>query len=252
MFTVEERQELRQDLLARASRDSRITGAAITGSGAAQTEDEWSDIDLAFGVKDDANLAEVLAEWTGTMYGQWKAVHHTDVRAGAWIYRVFLLESTLQVDLAFTPASEFRAIAPTFRLVFGEAREARYPQPPEVGDLIAWAWLYALHARSAIARGKLWQAEYMISAMRNQGLALACLRHRLATVHARGVDGLPANVLAPFEAALVGKLERPELVRAFGSLASALLVEIEAAGAAVAERLRGPLLEIANVTSTQR
>ena len=50
MFTPEERARLRSDLLDHASRDARISGAAITGSAAEEREDRWSDIDLAFGV----------------------------------------------------------------------------------------------------------------------------------------------------------------------------------------------------------
>ena len=66
---------------------------------------------------------------------------------------MFLLPDTLQVDLAFVPATEFRALSPTFRLVFGEAGEPRHLPTPSDGDLIGLAWLYALHARSSIARG---------------------------------------------------------------------------------------------------
>src|ERR1035441_2747454 len=64
MFTPEERARLRSDLLAYAASDQRISGAAITGSAAAAREDRWSDIDLAFGVGEPADLPNVLADWT--------------------------------------------------------------------------------------------------------------------------------------------------------------------------------------------
>ena len=47
-------------------------------------------------------------------------------------------------------------------------------------------WLYALHARSAIARGRSWQADMMLAEMRNQVIALAC--HRLGVNPADGRD----------------------------------------------------------------
>jgi len=50
MFTPEERDRLRSDLLEHAASDPHISGAAITGSAATGHEDRWSDIDLAFGV----------------------------------------------------------------------------------------------------------------------------------------------------------------------------------------------------------
>src|SRR5258708_11693140 len=187
MFTPEERERLRSELLERAARDQRISGAAITGSAAASHEDRWSDIDLAVGVGDAGEVPNVLSDWTAHMYDRHLALHHVDVHAGAWIYRVFLLSSTLQVDLAFVPAAEFRALAPTFRLMFGEAKEPQHLQPPPAATIIGMGWLYALHARSCIARGNVWQAEYMISGMRDNALALACIRHGLPVVHGRGV-----------------------------------------------------------------
>ena len=48
MFSPEEREGLRDDLLAAASLDRRISGGAITGSAALDNLDRWSDIDLAF------------------------------------------------------------------------------------------------------------------------------------------------------------------------------------------------------------
>ena len=191
MFTVEERACLRSDLLEYAASDQRISGAAITGSAAAEREDRWSDIDLAFGVRDTVEPQEVLSDWTTHMYGRHRALHHVDVSAGAWIYRVFLLESTLQVDLAFVPAGEFRALAPTFRLVFGEAKDPQHIPPSPAAAIIGFGWLYALHARVCIARGNVWQAEYMISGVRDHALALACVRHGLPAVHGRGMDLLP-------------------------------------------------------------
>ncbi len=168
---------LRTALLDYAAGDGRISGAAITGSAAAEREDPWSDIDLAFGVVDAVELPNVLSDWTAHMYDRHQALHHVDVKSGAWVYRVFLLSNTLQVDLAFVPAGEFRALAPTFRLMFGKANQPRHLPAPLPGEIIGLGWLYALHARSSIARGKGWQAEYMISGIRDHTLALACIRH---------------------------------------------------------------------------
>jgi hypothetical protein len=237
MFTVEERTRLRSGLLEFAASDQRISGAAITGSAAAEREDRWSDIDLAFGVRDTVELQEALSDWTAHMYSQHRALHHVDVSAGAWIYRVFLLESTLQVDLAFVPASEFRALAPTFRLVFGEAKEPQHLPPSPAAAIIGFGWLYALHARSCIARGNVWQAEYMISGVRDHALALACLRHGLPAVHGRGIDLLPKEVTATFVGSLVREVGTVELSRAFRVAIECLMGEIRSVDAVLAGRL---------------
>jgi hypothetical protein len=244
MFTPEERTHLRLELLEHAARDCRISGAAITGSGAAEREDRWSDIDLAFGVVDEGELPNVLSDWTARMYDQFLALHHLDVKAGAWIYRVFLLPSTLQVDLAFVSGAEFRALAPTFRLMFGRANEPRHAPAPQPSDIIGLGWLYALHARSCIARQKLWQAEYMISGIRDHALALACIRHGLSPAHGRGIDQLPSRVIAQLESSLVRQLDTTELLRAFRAVTDGLLSEIRSVDAELAGRLQEALTHL--------
>src|SRR6266508_3862381 len=141
MFSPEERDRLRSHLLEFCARDGRITGAAITGSAAVGCEDRWSDIDLAFGVRNVDELKNVLSDWTARMYDEHLALHHVDIVSGAWVYRVFLLPSTLQVDLAFAPATDFRASTPTFRLMFGNAVESRHVPPPTPEQIIGLGWL---------------------------------------------------------------------------------------------------------------
>jgi hypothetical protein len=245
VFSVEDRAALRDALIDAARRDARISGVALTGSSSTGAEDRWSDVDLAFGVASGANRVALIAEWTERMYREHEAVHHTDVMAGAALFRVFLLRNTLQVDLAFWPESEFGPIASTFKLVSGTARERPAFPGPSAEPLIGMAWLHALHARSCIARGKSWQAEYMISGVRDHVLALACVRHGVPAVQGRGMDSLPADVTTPIAAALVRSLDAAELRRALASACDLLLVEIEAVDAALAARLSAPIREIA-------
>ncbi|MFI7067272.1 nucleotidyltransferase domain-containing protein [Kribbella sp. NPDC050124] len=244
MYTVAEREALRDALVAAARADARITGAALTGSAATGAEDEWSDVDLALGLTADADQGAVLADWTDRMYALYGAVHHTDVWSRDTVYRVFLLDSTLQVDIAFAPAGSFGAVGPSFRLLFGEAVEQPAWGEPAAVDLVGMGWLYALHARSSIARGKVWQAEYMISGVRNHVLMLACLRHGVPHSQGRGLHLLPSSVLAPVERTLARSLEPAELQRAFRAGVDVLLIEAAHVDAELAVRLDRPLREL--------
>jgi hypothetical protein len=252
VFTPDERDYLRSSLLEFARNDHRITGAAITGSAAAAREDEWSDVDLAFGVAATDDLPNVLADWTAHMYDHYDALHHLDVIAGAWTYRVFILANTLQVDLAFVVETEFRALGPTFGLVFGKVKEPRHASPPQGVAIMGMAWLYALHARSCIARRKLWQAEYMISGVRDNALALACLRHGLPAAQGRGMDLLPTGVASQFEASLVGRLDITELSRAFKAVIQGLLREIRDTDTELAGRLEATLIALTETPAEPR
>ncbi len=227
MFTPKYRAQLRSELLEYAANDKRLTGAAITGSASVDREDRWSDIDLAFGVTEPEHVAAVLSDFTWLMYERHAALHHHDVRAGAWIYRVFFLPGTLQIDLAFVAQSEFRPLGPTFKLIFGEANPIQPFPPPVPKDTIGLAWLHALHARSCILRGKLWQAEYMISAIRDYVMVLACIRHGFPSAHGRGMDLLPNSVTAQLVESLVQELDSDELWRALGVTVHGLVAEIK-------------------------
>ena len=243
-----ERDGLRAALISAARTDRRITGVALTGSASVGREDRWSDIDLAFGFAAGTDLGEAIDGWTAVMYADHGATHHLDVISGATTYRVFLLPSTLQVDLAFAPEAEFGAIAPTFRLLSGRAVPRAAAAPPAAATLIGLAWLYGLHARSSIARGRLWQAEYMVSGVRDHVLALACLRHGLPAGQGRGLDRLPPEVTASVAGALVRHLEAAELTRAFGVATQALLAEAALVDADLAARLTPALRELAGLT----
>jgi hypothetical protein len=241
MYSPTDRSDLRDALVAAARADARVAGAALTGSAAVGAEDRWSDIDLALGLTPDADQSDVLADWTDRMYREHDAVHHTDIRSRGTLYRVFLLQSTLQVDIAFAPPDEFGALGPTFHLLFGEAVDQPQWSTPAPVDVVGMAWLYALHARSSIARGRAWQAEYMISGVRDHVLTLMCLRYGVPHAQGRGLHLLPSDGAAAVEGTLVRSLEVEELRRAFRVSVDVLLVEVEYVDAELAVRLAGTL-----------
>jgi hypothetical protein len=179
------------------------------GSLAVDGGDRFSDLDLTFGIVDHVPVADVLDDWTRTLIDELDAVHLVDVERGPTTYRVFLLPDALQFDLSLTPAARFRPAGPRFRLLFGEtaAGEDQRSTPLVAGDLFGWGVIYALHARACIERGRVWQAEHCVGAVRDHALSLACLRHGLPAVQARGYDDLPAEALTQFKATHVGALE---------------------------------------------
>lgn len=172
MFTPEERATVRDLLLKRAQDDEKIVGAALTGSGSIGAEDRWSDVDLYFGVAGGIAREDAVDEWSSFMYRQLGALHHFDLDVGYAIYRGFLLPGGLEVDIAFAGTDRLGATGPLFRPVFGTVVEhpAAGEGGPQADHLIGLAWHHALHAQTAIARRKPWQAEYWISAIRHHVL----------------------------------------------------------------------------------
>src|SRR5256885_5775661 len=217
VFTVEQRDALRERLLGLAEEDERVVAGAVVGSLAVDGGDRFSDVDLTFGIADHVQVAEVLDDWTRTLIDELDAVRLADLERGPTTYRVFLLPDALQLDLSMTPAPRFRPAGPRFRLLFGETAEdgsevptrpvpgaLSLPTPAVAEDIFGWGVIYALHARACIERGRVWQAEHYVGAVRDHGLSLACLREGLPAGQARGYDDLSPETLARFEYGHVG------------------------------------------------
>ena len=252
MFSQAERRGLRESLVAAARVDERIRAAAVVGSAAADREDEWSDIDLAFRLAAGLEPADVADLWTGRMYEDHGAVDHLDVWSGSTLFRVFLLSSSMQVDLSFWPWETFAASGTSFRLLFGEANQPRPSSSPAPGTLIGMGWLYALHARSSIARGRNLQAVYMVNGLRDHVVSLACLRHGLPAHQGRGVDDLPPDAMETIADTLVRGLRRSELSTAFANAIAALIYEAEQIDPGLASKLRKPARELVRTASAPR
>jgi hypothetical protein len=118
---VDVRQQVRLCLLDRAREDDRITGAALTGSAARETEDRWSDVDLLFGTVPGTKPAEVVARST-FVYRELGALHHFDLRPGAAIYPAFqLAEPALEAFARSLDALELaRALEAATRFFMAE------------------------------------------------------------------------------------------------------------------------------------
>ncbi len=249
VFSQRERHDLREGLVAAARADDRIIAAAVVGSAAAAREDEWSDIDLALRLAPGLEPVDVGDAWTGRMYEDCGAVDHLDVWSGSALFRVFLLSSSMQVDLSFWPSDAFAASGTSFRLLFGEANEANPLPLPTPEALIGMGWLHALHARSSIARGRNLQALYMVNGVRDHVVSLACLRHGLPSHQSRGVDDLPPEVIETIAETLVCGLRRSDLSTAFANAITALIDEAELIDAGLASRLREPARELVRTAS---
>ena len=238
MFTVEQRDALRERVLRLAEEDERVVAGAVVGSFAVDAADRFSDLDLTFGIADDVHVTDALDDWTRTLTDELDAVQLAELDRGPTTYRVFLLPHALQLDLSMTPAAQFRPAGPRFRLLFGETAadlsEAPMPQvagdlfiptPSVAGPIFGWGVIYALHARACIERGRVWQAEHYVGAVRDHALALACLRHGLPAPQARSYDDLSAGTLARFADAHVGAVEPAALRAALAASVLALMRE---------------------------
>ncbi len=224
MFTAEYRDEVRRWVMELAETDHRIESAAAVGGSAQGEQDRWSDLDLTFGVA-GASVDEVMRDWTERMRTRFSAVWLFDVSSGSSSYRVFLLPGSLQVDLSFTPSAEFGARGPRFNLLFGRAVEREPAPAPSPRHELGMAAHHAVRARYCIERGRLWQAEYWVSLVRDHALTLSCIRHGLEPSLGRGFDRLPRDIRELAQHSLVRSIVAEEVSRALRAATQLLLHE---------------------------
>jgi hypothetical protein len=225
VFTIEYRDRVRDRVVEMATADRHVVAGAVVGSLALGVGDAWSDLDLMFAVVDGVPISDVLGRWTRSLADEFDALHLFDLPSGAILYRVYLLPGGLQLDLSCVPASDFGPAGPRFRLLFGQSVIKPQLVSRSAQELFGWAAAYARDSRACIERHRWWQAEHCINGIRNNALALACLRHDLPTAFGRGFDDLPPDVLAPFDSVRVRSLQRDELLRALTEAVEALLRE---------------------------
>jgi hypothetical protein len=254
MFTLVERDAVRERALRLGRDDRRVVAGALVGSLAIGSGDAYSDIDMTFAVSDDVAIATVLDDWTRTFVEEMDGVPLVDLERRPTTYRVFLLPNALQFDLSMTPAADFRPAGPRFTLLFGGTAPERDGVPAtDVGslfiatpaiarDIFGWGAIYGLHARACIERDRMLQAEHYIAAVRDHALSLACLREGRTPFHARGYDDLSSEARRRVDGGHVGALQRDSLRSALAVCVAALLYEGAEADVAhadvVAERLQ--------------
>jgi hypothetical protein len=242
MFTAEERDRVRAQLLSRAEADGAITGAAFTGSLATGDGDRWSDTDLVLAVRGE--LTATVAKWTRWLHDELGAVHHWDLTTAPSVVRVFLLPGWLELDLTFAPEDQFGPRSEQWRTIFGQPRELQPFPPLDTEQLAGLVWHHALHARICVERSRWWQAEHWISAIRDHVITLACLRLGYPANYAKGAHLLPEDLATPLEATLVRSPDESELRRALAATVIVATGELERTNPALGGRLRPMLTEL--------
>src|SRR5258708_27171474 len=137
MFTAKQRDYVRHYVLEMAQIDPRVTGGALIGSTAAGAEDNWSDIDVTFGIATGNAIETVINDWTQVLEREFGVLNHFDLRSDSSIYRVFLLSDGLEIDVSVTPEEDFVAPGPHFPTLFATPPHLNPTPPPDTKPIIA-------------------------------------------------------------------------------------------------------------------
>ncbi|GAA1075606.1 nucleotidyltransferase domain-containing protein [Nocardiopsis metallicus] len=250
MSEAEALAQVQDRLIERARADEAVFAAAFTGSLGTGDADRWSDVDVALGV--DHPPESVAAAWTEWLATEFGILHHWDLPApDARVIRVYLLANGVEVDVSFLPSAEYGARGPSWRSLFGPD-PVREPFPaPRPYLLVGLAWHHVRHVRVCLERGRLWQAEHWLGALRTQVISLACLRLGLPTEYAKGAHLLPEEFTQALEPTLPRSLAAPEISRALSALVTVLVGELEHSAPETAAKLAPALSHWADFQGTR-
>ena len=123
-FSVEDRNQVLNRIIAAMTEDLRICGIVLVGSGAAGFIDEYSDLDFCIVINDSYSLREVFDEW-GEKLGSLLPVrlHERVDKSTTNLLHIVLLENYLEIDLGFLHFSHVRATKPLWKVVYDSSGE---------------------------------------------------------------------------------------------------------------------------------
>jgi hypothetical protein len=229
LFTPEQRAEVQSRLSGLLRADDCIVEVVPVGSTRNGQMDRYSDLDLVALVADTADHHAVAADWTSRMYDAFPVLHHFEVALGDTLFRGFLLDNLLEVDLGFEPVSRFE--------IFAEL-----PVPGDHAGNPGLLWHDVVHAGIAAERGQPWTAELYLQRIRNRGLAIAAERRGLRADFFKEVDALPDEVTTAFAQTLAARLDQATLRSAIRQATELAFAELRAVAPELAQRLEAPLL----------
>jgi predicted nucleotidyltransferase len=231
-FTPPEREESTRALLDALRSDSRVDAVELFGSIEEGSADRHSDVDMSVIVADDESVREVAHEWAGRVRELLPVFHMFSESFGPVEVRGFLLESFLEIDLAFSHAADWEGIPDPPRPDVSE----RYREKTD------FIWHDVIHAAVAIDRGRPWRALFYVQRLRNGAIELASLRLGLDDRHHKQADELPAELRAALEPTLAASLDPDDLRAALRAATRAYFAEARTVQPGLADRLEAHLL----------
>jgi predicted nucleotidyltransferase len=248
-FSPEERARLTSGLAELLRADPRIDGVVLVGS-LVHGGDAWSDIDLQVVVSDEADVSDVADSWGERSYAALPVLHHLAFALGEEECMLcLLLDTMLEVDLAFVPLAKLALYEP-FRVLYDRsgALAAATPatwslEPPDWTRPTGTLWHDVLHACTATRRSRPWRALFYIERIRTATLRLASQQRGHYAGELNYADDLPPELLETLRPTLVSSLESATLFAAVRAATRGFLLELRRVKPELADRLERPLLE---------
>ena len=227
VFSVEDRERVRDRVLALADADERVVAGAVVGSSCGRPGDRWSDLDLTVrgrGRRRRHGRARPTGRGASSTNSRRAPLRPPARRARCTASSCSRV--CLQLDLSFTPAASFGAAGPRFRLPLrrGDREPARAAARPARALRVRGAPRAPRpllpRARPLLAGRVLGQRRARLRAQPRVPVCAGCPRAKAA---ASTISRATCATASPEQSQ--SSLERDELLRALGTAIDGLLHE---------------------------
>ena len=210
LFTAERRAEVLDTLKMFFQADDQIAGLVLVGSGAKESQDAYSGLDLLVIVKNGAVFLSTYRKWRERLLMLFKVAYHyeqeSSVDSAVWS---LMLDDYLEINLYFSRLLNVKAVSESWCILFDntisqdveKTLKATYSAERVAAptryykEMMASIWQPILKCVAALNRKEIWRAMYMLDDIRRQTIELAALNYNVDTANYAEVDKLPEMLL---------------------------------------------------------
>lgn len=241
IFTVQDRQEVFDYILASARECDKIVSLVQVGSGAYGYNDDRSDLDFVIALDTDGSMPEVMEYIYQKIAAKYDIAYHA--KAEASHLQVFMLSNLLEIDLGYGGYEHAAARKPAFKVLYDNTGvvEEKMVKSREWMDNVIYGdkqkkdielacssfWSHLMHAALAIRRSNQFRAIGELEFVRKLYIDLLGDRYRLESGLNREMDKLPEEEKAAIRSTFVNGEDSGALWTALSNLTELIYAELE-------------------------
>lgn len=232
MYTVDEREDIKNRLISLFRRLPGIAGVILVGSGAEGFKDEYSDVDFCIVTEAPVEaLLEIMKKCSAAIHSEFPVMKFQEMPERQ--LQIYFLQSFLEIDIGYVELSKLEAVRKRWKVCFDHTgqldrimqeswdrirkyhgKKTNVDVDQIYRDYYNTIWHSIQHAVTSIKRGQLWRSSYEINYIRDAAIELRGYKLSLETKCFRSVDEFDDVFLRKLSKCHIGEMREKELFRA--------------------------------------
>jgi len=244
LFSAEERELAKTQIIEYAKIYENILSAVLVGSGSVEFTDDASDIDLYIIVNDKENILDAMKHMKECIEQQYHPLFFKQMNARG--LQIYLLQNYLEIDIGYAAINEAEADNERFKVMFDKNNVTRLMNEScqknseatqamafdtvvlnKYTDYAETTWHYLFHSAVAVKRKQYWRCMAEMDIVRNRIIELKGYKYSLETKRWRDVDKFPKEEITDIRKTLVTKFTQKALLQNLLSLTNFVYDELE-------------------------